>query len=516
VLLLKATESFSFFGLSSNLTARRQRSAGRAADLVCSLPAQTLLDKEWHFASPGVVYGVLGLLSTTYGFLLGPLVDKSGVRKALVVATLLSAASRYALAFTSSASKSVVLFLLFLPLASANALCIPVLTIGIRRCTHRLNRGVAFGLFYTSMNLAAVIAESLNDSLSPRGTVLAGAVSSTFSVCIAALLREGVRVADSAEPSLPSDLSPASAWEEEADAPLKQKQPPPPPPPPSYAELLRSRRLRQYLCVCLLLINLRTVSRHLEATLKPFLLRAFGCSTKAGAIQAINPAMVILLVPLVAAATTRERHFDMIRHGAWLSSLAPLWLVVTQSLAGAGLFVATTTLGESFWSPRWYDYSMQAAPEGREGMFSALAGAPLFFAAFPTGLESDALLKRFCPSDKGLTPDRRDCAEPNADYTLAQVEGFCRGRPVWGLITLFVTLSPLAMFVFRDYLGATGEADLKEAGGPRGGVVGKPAIELHGGYTPPAFVEGRRGEEGLDEEGVSLDAPLLENVPLHR
>lgn len=37
---------------------------------------------------------------------------------------------------------------------------------------------------------------------------------------------------------------------------------------------------------------------------------------------------------------------------------------------------------------RWvrrYDYSMSLAPEGREGLFTALASAPLFAAKLPTG-----------------------------------------------------------------------------------------------------------------------------------
>ena len=47
--------------------------------------------------------------------------------------------------------------------------------------------------------------------------------------------------------------------------------------------------------------------------------------------------------------------------------------------------MVTLSLGESFWSPRWYDYSMSLAPHGREGIFTALASAPLFAAKLPTG-----------------------------------------------------------------------------------------------------------------------------------
>lgn len=49
------------------------------------------------------------------------------------------------------------------------------------------------------------------------------------------------------------------------------------------------------------------------------------------------------------------------------------------------LFVVFLSLGEAIWSPRWYDYSMSVAPDGREGIWTALASAPLFAAKLPTG-----------------------------------------------------------------------------------------------------------------------------------
>ena len=55
------------------------------------------------------------------------------------------------------------------------------------------------------------------------------------------------------------------------------------------------------------------------------------------------------------------------------------------------LFVVQLSLGESIWSPRWYDYSMSVAPEGREGVFTAMASAPLFLGKFVTGAHSATL-----------------------------------------------------------------------------------------------------------------------------
>lgn len=82
------------------------------------------------------------------------------------------------------------------------------------------------------------------------------------------------------------------------------------------------------------------------------------------------------------------QHFDMIHLGSYLSALSPFWLVAFQTEWAAALFVLMLSLGEAVWSPRWYDYSMAVAPNGREGVFTALASAPLFAAMLPTGAVS--------------------------------------------------------------------------------------------------------------------------------
>ena len=64
--------------------------------------------------------------------------------------------------------------------------------------------------------------------------------------------------------------------------------------------------------------------------------------------------MIIVLVPIVSAMTAHISHFDVIHYGGYVSAISPFWLVAMQSKAGAALFVITLSLGEAFWSPRWY------------------------------------------------------------------------------------------------------------------------------------------------------------------
>ena len=68
-----------------------------------------------------------------------------------------------------------------------------------------------------------------------------------------------------------------------------------------------------------------------QATLPKYLIRAFGCGTPIGLIYAINPTMILLLVPIVGAVTSSFHHFDMIHFGGYLSALSPLFIVAFNS-----------------------------------------------------------------------------------------------------------------------------------------------------------------------------------------
>lgn len=133
--------------------------------------------------------------------------------------------------------------------------------------------------------------------------------------------------------------------------------------------------------------------------LPKYMQRSIGCTAPYGSVYSINPAIIILLVPLVTAATAKVAHFDMMHYGSYISASSPFWIyfVARPAVLGPVLFVVQLSLGEAVWSPRWNDYTMDVAPEGREGLFGAIAAAPLFLAKLPTGLLSGFLLARYCP-----------------------------------------------------------------------------------------------------------------------
>ena len=416
----------------------------------------------------GAAYGLYGTLMTLYGLLLGAAVDALGVRRSLVLSFIVGCAAKVVIATTRS--RVAVLAMLYGPLPAAGARGIPVMTIGIRRCTHSENRGFAFGLFYSLMNVAALFAGVAVDAFrlglkhgingdgdgvlgsGMRLLVLLGACTSAAGAAVALSMREGVRV-----PDKPADTHGQRSVEEDGSAAAHEDCDPDTaepllesaasPPPPTYRELLREPALWKYLVMCVLTVNLRSVFRHVDATLPKYLIRRFGCNAPTGSIYSINPAIIILLVPLVTAGTTRIQPFDMIRAGSWVSAISPLLVTAwPSSYGGVIAFVVLLSLGEAVWSPRFYDYTMAVAPEGREGAFTALAAAPLFLATLPTGMLSGELLHRYCPAAAEAACHPGGVSDPNA---------VCKGGALWGIIGAVTLSSPIGITLFARWLRPT-------------------------------------------------------------
>lgn len=196
------------------------------------------------------------------------------------------------------------------------------------------------------------------------------------------------------------------------------------------ADLSTSPTFWRFVVFTLFLINLRTIFRHVDATLPTYLIRCFGPTYPKGMIYSINPFLIILLTPPLSALTAHWAHFDMIKYGGYASALSPLFVACSTSTWAVVLFMVMLSLGEAFWSPRLYDYTMSIAPEGKEASFSALASAPIFAAQVPVGLLSGYLVSTYLPQDGS----RRD------------------GKTLWLIICLLTLTSPVLITVCERWI----------------------------------------------------------------
>lgn len=430
-------------------------------------------DFGYDDVTAGAIYGVWGALITVYGLATGFVVDNLGVATSLRLGFAVCLVARFLIFYTSS--RTVLLFCIYFLLPLGNCLGIPVLTIGIRRYTVEANRGFAFGLFYVIMNVAALLSgptvdlctklykpkeEGTNenrDDTDPewsltgyRLVMLTCIGANVIAVFVTMTVREiklvepltGTHSVGQGEMSREEETNNSDGLMKNVSNPKEQEQNISTFTPLQGSawsilkETVQARGFWRYLVVILITINVRMIFRHLDSTLPKYMIREFGENVPYGTIYSINPAIIVLMVPLVTAATSHIDPLVMIHWGTYVSAASVFFLAVSTSVTACIFFVMMLSIGEAIWSPRLYDYTISVCPEGREGTYSALSSAPLFLAKLPVGLMSGYLLHEYCPE-----------------------EGPRRSKLMWLIIGATTATSPILMTVFWKFISQKDNQD---------------------------------------------------------
>lgn len=112
----------------------------------------------------------------------------------------------------------------------------------------------------------------------------------------------------------------------------------------------------------------------------------------------LNPILIFILVPIIAAATQKAKVYNMMVIGtfvmaapAFLPALGPHW----WTLFG---YILVMTIGEAMWQPRFLQYAAEIAPEGRTGAYMGVAQLPWFLTKMLVPLlYSGWMMNRYCP-----------------------------------------------------------------------------------------------------------------------
>jgi POT family proton-dependent oligopeptide transporter len=440
--LLKFLDSFSYFSFS----------------LIFTL----FLSDDFGYSdlTAGTLYGVWGALVTAFGLLTGVIVDNLGVSTSLRIGFAIQLAAKILIFITNTRW---ILLMGMAILSFGGCLGIPVLTIGIRRYSTEKNRGFCFGLFYVIMNVAALLSGPIVDyctilfkhtgesidingirSLDEEGgvefsnddykeweltgyrlVILLGIIANVVACIVTVTVKEIKVVEDSGSSSSSNDkISKTQAFQINQASPWE-----------IVKETLQTKDFWRFLVVVLVTLNIRMIFRHLDATLPKYMIREFGDQVPKGTIYSINPFLIIILVPIIQAATTHIDPLVMIHHGCYISAASVFFLVFSTSITSCVLFVIVLSVGEAIWSPRLYDYTCTIAKEGREGTYMALSSAPLFLAKLPVGMMSGYLLQKYCPE-----------------------EGPRNSKVMWGIIAMTTATSPILLTVLWGYISKKEES----------------------------------------------------------
>ena len=143
LMVIKFTESYTYFATSQILVIYLHNEFA-------------MTDVEAGFA-----YGIWGVCITFWATALSCVNDALGVRRALTIGFTFEIIGYSLLAMART--KAVALLAIFGIMPIGSSLGIPMLMIGVKRYTSDESRGFAFGIFYTVMNVAALMAGPVID-----------------------------------------------------------------------------------------------------------------------------------------------------------------------------------------------------------------------------------------------------------------------------------------------------------------------------------------------------------------
>ena len=297
---------------------------------------------------------------------------------------------------------------------------LPLLQIGIKRYTTDRNRSVAFTGLYVVMNLSAMTAAPCIDAfhrwMPVSGHLMPGVYLTPYRMLIiaggllsCASLYLTYRYVKADDPNSPRPAEGASLA--------------------AIQYVLKSKIFWRFTLLAILLVGVRSIYRHLDATFPKFMLRNYGADAPYGSLIALNPLCVVLVAVLAAPLAMRFHPVPMIIFGSFISAIAPFALAAGHTYVNAVVFVLILSVGEGLWSPRMYEYSVMIAEKGREGVYTALAAAPMFLSTLLTGATSGVILERYSPE-----------------------QGERRPEIMWAIIGLISFASPVLMLVLRNVI----------------------------------------------------------------
>jgi POT family proton-dependent oligopeptide transporter len=112
----------------------------------------------------------------------------------------------------------------------------------------------------------------------------------------------------------------------------------------------------------------------------------------------LNPILIFILVPIIAAATQKWRVYDTMILGTFVMA-APAFLNAVGPYPWALFgYIVIMTVGEAIWQPRFLQYAAEIAPRGRTGEYMGVAQLPWFLTKLLVPLlYSGYMMDRYCP-----------------------------------------------------------------------------------------------------------------------
>jgi len=386
----------------------------------------------------GTIFSIFSASMSLFMLFVGFVADSLGIKKALIVGLVIALVGRMSIAFTTSPW---IVYPGLIVLSVGFAYTIPLLAAAVALFSTKRTQKFAFSWYYVVMNVGSLLAGLSLDWLrgiftqtiefSVLGTnivvrptqmiFLVAVVTTILSMiivvfCIRSKIPEKESVNDEA-PDTAEAKKTATTDTKPSESPFQV-----------MVEVVRERTFWIFIVFIFLLVMVKMIFQY-NHSLYPLYMERIGLKLWTGKLYAINPAIVIVLVPVMTAITSRMNAYKVILYGSFIAAGSVFILGLGESIVYIVLFQVVLSIGEAIYSPRVYDYTASIAPPGREASYMAYSKAPMFFAKVATGPASGFLLLHLCPEQ----------GERNTEL-------------MWIIVGISTIISPITLWLGRKWL----------------------------------------------------------------
>jgi MFS family permease len=381
-----------------------------------------------------------GLISGTM-LLFGPLTDRLGVRRSLIISIALYIVGRSALPlatdFLPPGSTAIVVFCLIalIVAAAGNGFMQPACYAGVRKFTDKNTAAMGYGLLYAGMNLGIVfiglISPRIRTGIHVGGIDWNGwGIQGVFWFCIAVNVLMLLAVIFLFKPKIERDGETAAGVptvEEVVEAKTKR----------SYGgviDWLKNNPLAnpRFSYFIFILLPVQTLFAYQWLVMPQYITRAYSdavANNMESFVNVLNPLLIVLGVPIITALTRKVPVYKMMIVGALVSALPSFLFVAGPKLSLLFAYFVFFSLGEAMWQPRFLQFAAELAPKGRTGAYIAYANIPWFMVKALAGLYTGRMMERYCPS-----------------------EGLLNTEAMWLIYAMVAMISPVGLILAKRWV----------------------------------------------------------------
>ncbi len=358
-------------------------------------------------------------LITGFMLIFGPVSDKLGVRKSLLISVALYIVGRAALPLAphflpvGSSMLLPVVFIGLLLAAAGNGFMQPASYAGVRKFSNKETATMGYGLLYAGMNLGIVFIGfvsarirtgiDLGENFRFEGFGIEGVM--WFCVLVNVVMLLGLvffftpKVEQEAEQSgtegaEQTDIegSASGNFPDRAIAWLKTS-------PLSNA---------RFMFFIFALMPVQTLFAYQFLVMPQFVTRAFSdvvANNMEVIVNVTNPLIIVLGVPIITAMTRKVPVYKMMIIGSLVSALPTFLFLLGPNFWLLMTYLVLFSIGEALWQPRFLQYAAELAPEGQTGAFIAFANMPWFMIKFIAGWYTGRMMDIYCPAEGALNTE---------------------------------------------------------------------------------------------------------------